>query len=107
MPKVITSPITRWPGTVTIADPLNESQAKLIEAGMKQPDAQEGERVWLTVIDSAKLPAVIGCVVKWELENFTPNPFPFSPRGDSHKLIDWIFRELLTVYFGEAIVPNE
>jgi hypothetical protein len=107
MPKVITSPITRWPGTVTIADPLTIPQAQMIEAGMKQPDAQEGERVWLTVIDAAKLPAVIGCVEKWELENFKPDPFPASPRGDSHKLIDWIFREMLTVYFGEAIVPNE
>ena len=123
MPKVITSPIKRWPGSVTIADPLTIPQAQMIEAGMKQPDAQEGERVWLTIIDSAKLPAVIGCVEKWELENFphtvgmqnltgvmpaiTIANFPASPRGDSHKLIDWIFREMLTVYFGEALaLPN-
>ena len=108
MSKVITSPIQRWAGTVTIADPLTLPQAHLIEQGMKQPEAQEGERVWLSIIDDMKLPAVMGCVEKWELENFTPDPFPASPRGDSHKLIDWIYGEILKVYFGEALaVPND
>lgn len=106
MSKVLTSPIKRWAGTVTIADPLTLPQAQAIEAGMKPP-AQEGDRVWLTAIDELKLPAVQACVEKWELENFTPNPFPASPRKDSHALIDFIFAELLAVYFGEDIVPNE
>lgn len=107
MPKTITSPIKRWPGSVTIADPLTLPQAQLIENGLEKPDTKEGERIWLTVIDTMKLPAVLGCVEKWELENFKSDPFPASPRGDSHKLIDWIFGEMLKVYFGEAIVPNE
>jgi len=74
---------------------------------MKMPDSPKGERVWFTAIDKMKLPAVLGCVIEWKLENFTADPFPASPRGDSHKLVDWIFRELMTVYLGEAIVPNE
>ena len=98
----------RWAGTVTIAEPLTFPQAQLIEAGLKQPEGHEGEdRIWLSVIDVMKLPAVIGCVEKWELAGFTPDPFPASPRGDSHKLIDFIFGEMLKVYFGEQIVPNE
>jgi hypothetical protein len=52
------------------------------------------------------LPAVIACVEKWELADFTPDPFPASPRGDSHKLIDFIFAELLKVYFGEQEIPK-
>lgn len=88
-----------------MADPLTISQAHLIEAGMRQPETQD-ERVWLSVIDEMKLPAIMGCVEKWELENFTPDPFPASPRIDSHKLIDWLFGEILQIYFGEAIVPN-
>lgn len=108
MSKVITSPIKRWAGTVTIADPLTIPQAQLIEAGLKQPEGHEGEsRIWLSVIDAEKLPAVLGCVEKWELENFTHDPFPASPRADSHKLIDWVFSELFKVYIGEAEVPNE
>jgi hypothetical protein len=107
MTKQIISPVARWAGTVTIADPLTIPQAQLIEAGLKQPERQEDEeRIWLSVIDVMKLPAVIACVEKWELADFTPDPFPASPRGDSHKLIDFIFAELLTVYFGEQLVPK-
>ena len=108
MTKQIISPVARWAGTVTIADPLTLPQAQLIEAGLKQPEGYEGQdRIFLSVIDEMKLPAVLGCVVKWELENFTPDPFPASPRGDSHALIDFIFQELMSVYLGESIVPKE
>lgn len=109
MPKIITSPVKRWAGTVTIADPLTLLQAQLIEAGMKPPEAPQDEsgRIWLSTIDELKLPAVLGCVEKWELENFKPDPFPASPRGDSHKLIDFVFSELLQVYFGESDIPKE
>jgi Uma2 family endonuclease len=58
-------------------------------------------------LDAEKLPAVLACVEKWELENFNPEPFPASPRGASHKLIDFIFSELVTIYMGEKEVPNE
>lgn len=105
--KIITSPIERWAGTVTISDPLTLPQAQAIEAGMTTPKASEDDgRIWLTTIDELKLPAVKLCVEEWKLENFTADPFPASPRIDSHKLIDWIFGELLTIYFGEALVPN-
>lgn len=98
----------RWAGAVTIADPLTLPQAQLIEAGLKQPEGHEGEtRIFLSVIDEMKLPAVIACVEKWDLTNFTPDPFPASPRGESHKLIDFIFQELMNVYLGESIVPKE
>lgn len=110
MSKQITSPLKRWPGSVVIADPLTIPQAQFIEAGLKQP-AQKGEKVFFTALDVMKLPAVLACVEKWELENFPPavgmDNFPASPRKDSHLLVDWIFGELLKVYSGEAIVPNE
>ncbi len=54
-----------------------------------------------------KLRAIKLCVEKWELQNFTAEPFPFSPRKDTHKLIDWLWNEILTIYEGESIVPNE
>ena len=103
----------RWAGAVTIADPLTIPQAKLIEAGMGRPPEDEGNpsgRVWLSVIDEMQLPAVLGCVEKWELANMpeviTIDNFPASPRGESHKLVDELYRELLKIYFGEAQVPN-
>jgi len=110
MSKQITSPIERWAGTVTIADPLTIPQAQLIEAGMKPPESEEGGRIWLSVIDRNQLPAVIACVEKWELadmpETITADTFPASPRSESHKLIEWLFREILKVYFGETEIPN-
>lgn len=106
MSKTVISPIERWAGTVTIADPLTLPQAQLIEHAMQPPEV-EGEKIWLSTIDANKLPAVQACVEKWELQNFTPDPFPASPRVDSHRLMDWIFAEILTVYMGEAVVPNE
>jgi len=40
--KVITSPIERFAGSVTIADPLTIPQAQAVEAGMeKEPEPQE------------------------------------------------------------------
>lgn len=111
MSKVIKSPLQRWAGEVTISDPLTLSQAHLIEDGLTQPQGGEDGRIWFTVIDDKQLPAILGCVEKWSLSNFPENPtlenFPASPRGDSHKLIDWLFSEIRNVYFGEAQVPNE
>ena len=113
MSKVITSPVKRWAGTVTIADPLTIPQAEQIENALGIDETQpieEGKRVWLTVNDKKMLPAVFACVEAWNLqglEGVTFETFPASPRGASHKLIDWIFKEILSVYFGEAEVPNE
>lgn len=111
MSKVITSPIKRWAGTVTIADPLTISQAQAIENGLAIPEKTDDGRIWYSVIDTNQLPAIFACVEKWELENMPENltaeNFPASPRGESHKLIDWIFSELRKVYFGELEIPNE
>lgn len=111
MSKVVISPIERFKGSVTIADPLTLPQAHLIEAGMTPPEDGADGRVWLTVIDDKQLPAIFGCVEKWELENMpaslTAENFPASPRVDSHKLIEWLFTEIRKVYFGEISIPNE
>jgi hypothetical protein len=110
MSKTVSSPIQRWEGSVTIADPLTIPQAQLIEAAMSKPEAGEDGRLWLTVIDKMQLPAIVACVEKWNLSNLpehiTAENFPASPRADSHKLIDWLFGEIRAVYFGEASVPN-
>lgn len=109
MPKIITSPVSQWQGTVTIADPLYLPQVEAIEAAFDfKPD---GEKVWLSVLDKNKLPAIFACVEKWNLENFPDAPtletFPLSPRPASTKLITWLWQEICAVYLGEVIVPNE
>ena len=111
MPRQITSPVKKWPGTVTISEPLTFPQAQAIEDAIGLPDGElkakdKKKRVWLSVSDTARLPAVLACVEKWELEGFTPDPFPASPRAASHQLIEWIFLEIYKVYIGELEDPN-
>jgi len=113
MSKVITSQIKRYPGSVTLADPLNIRQAMLVESGMERPKENEvgaDGRVWLSVVDEKRIPAICACVEKWELENFpndvTPDTFPASPRLHTTKLIEWLFYEIRLVYFGDISVPN-
>lgn len=110
MSKVIQSPVKRWPGSVTIADPFTLSQAMLVEQALGKPEADEDGRTWLTAYDGLKLPAVMGCVEKWDLQNFVfaaDGSFPASPRNATHHLVDWIFQELVTIYIGELDAPNE
>jgi hypothetical protein len=115
MPRTVKSPIERWPGTVKIADPMTLPQVEAIEQAMEMPEAvrnaKEDERVWMTAIDAPQIPAILACVEKWELERFPASPtvdtFPMTPRGDSHKLIAWLFSELQKVYNGEQEIPNE
>ena len=109
--KVITTPIEKFAGTLTISDPLTLPQAQAIEQGLTMPQEGADGRVWLSVIDGNQLPAIFACVEKWELTNIHPEvtieTFPASPRVASHKLVEWIFSELRKVYLGEAEIPNE
>ena len=110
MSKIITSPISRWAGTVTLADPLTLPQAQAIEKAMDQKIEEGEKRLIITLIDEYRQPAILTCVEKWDLQNFTltaNGTLPASPRGDSHKLCEWIFSELAEIYFGEALIPNE
>ncbi len=113
MSKRIEVKSERWAGSVTIADPLTMSQARSVEAGLgKPPDTAYADngRVWLSVIDEMRLPAIFACVENWELANMpeklTADNFPASPRGESNALINEIFQAIAKVYFGEALVPN-
>lgn len=109
MPKILSSPSKRWPGSVTIADPLTLPQVEPIEEALEYKP--EGAQVRLTVLDKNRLPAVLACVEKWELEGFpaavTMETFPLSPRPESSKLIGWIWNEILKIYLGDLEVPNE
>jgi hypothetical protein len=111
--KVLQSPSKKWGGSVTIYDPLTMPQVQLIEEVINTSveDKQNGGRVWLSVIDTAMLPAIVACVKEWNLSDFpdtvTLETFPASPRKASHELVKWLFDEIYKVYIGEIQVPNE
>ena len=112
MSREIVSPSKRWPGKVTVADPMTLPQAEAFEAGLSLPDdaKEKGGNVFLSVVDKTQLPTILACVEKWELGNFPESPsletWPFSPRRESHQLIAWLFDEIRKVYLGELEVPN-
>ena len=133
MSKVITSTLARFPGTVTIADPMNFSQWMAWRASRDNANLQHvaavgedeegkatrtltyGEIGLVDAYTLATLPGVLACVEKWELENFpnslTVETFPAAgskyTRLDIANLLIWLAHEVDDVAFGEGNDPNE
>ena len=106
MSKVVTSPVKKWPGTVTLADPLSFPQALAFEDAIDAVRALEDpstQRVNYTL-----LPAVLMCVEKWELEGLgnPPDPFPATPAQASAQLLAWLVGEVSALFREAEDVPN-
>lgn len=111
MPKPISSPSSRWPGSVVLADPLTLPQALAWEKAIRISQALSGD-ITMTDLNYAMLPGVCACVDKWELEGLgqlTPDTFPATPRKASMELLGWLIGEITRVYVGEEAKadPNE
>jgi hypothetical protein len=111
MSKIITSPSKRWPGSVTIADPITLPQAEAINDARRHfydNRKQEGEYISYLDLDKPRIPAIMACVEKWELKDFPVNgSIPMSPEKSRHTLVNWIWKELEAIYDAEDEVPNE
>lgn len=105
MPKLITSPVDAWPGTVTLASPLTFPQRFAIEDALTVArslgEASEAR------FNYALLPGILACVERWELGNFPAEPtvdtWPATPRSASAQLIAWLITEIVKLY--EATEP--
>ena len=103
MSKRISSPSSRWPGSVTLSDPMTLPQALAWEKAIRATQATAGEAT-LTDVNYALLPGICACVEKWELEGLgqlTPDTFPATPRRKSIELFNWLVSEITQVYVGE------
>lgn len=108
MSKLIVSPVKKWPGTVTLSDPLTLPQswgfADAITAAREL-----GEAAQLSRYNFALLTGVCGCVEKWELQGLpaaiTPDNFPATPRNAAAQLCAWLVGEVVQLYQDEDI-PN-
>jgi hypothetical protein len=101
-----------WRGTVSIYENLFISQVEAVEAALlDRVEVDNENKVRLTHLDKPKLPALIACVEKWNLEGFpeavTKDNFPLTPRRPAHLLVEYIFDEIRVIYNGEITVPNE
>ena len=111
MPKVIRSPVEKYPGTVTLSDPLNFPQLIAFQDAIDEVgNLSSGETSWLK-LRYALLPGLIACVEKWELEGVAEHPtvdtFPATPLRPAGELIDWIQEEVTALLLEAETVPNE
>jgi len=70
----------------------------------------EKKGVFFSDNDEKHSPAILACIEKWNIDNFSltaTGQLPASPRKHTHELIDWLFSEIKKVYFGELEIPNE
>ena len=104
MSKVIECPVKRFPGTVTLSDPLTFPQVFAIQDALEAA-GELGDEIQVLRYNHAILPGVIECVEKWELEG-VPNPpdadnFPATPAEASARLVAWLVGEISDL-FNEA-----
>lgn len=91
---------------------LGKDHLDTLQSKKEYEAISEKNRIWFSVKDEKRLPAVIACVEKWEIPTIpedrrTESTFPSSPRGPSHKLIEFLFNEIFKIYVGELKIPNE
>lgn len=115
MSKVITSPVKRWPGTVTLSDPLTFPQVFAFEDANEavQAEVNNGAKDDLSVarVSWLILPGVLSCVEAWNLKDFPAAPtvdtFPATPKLSRAYLIAWLVREITALYREAEESPNE
>lgn len=111
MGKVITSPVKRYAGSVTLSYPLSYPQYSQWRKAIESlPDGVTlGETVSDDSLVLAMLPGVCACVEKWELagmgEHITPDTFPATPRIASARLLIWLISEINAVIAEEDESP--
>jgi hypothetical protein len=114
MSKVITSPVKRWPGTVTLFDPF---PFPVYNAWMDAIGAAQKIREGLTILDTAVepqltgaiIPGIIACVESWNLSglgNVTAATFPATPRQASIRLVAWLISEIVLIINAEDADPK-
>ena len=105
MPKTITSPVDKWPGTVTLHDPLTFPQVLAFQDAIDEVRGLSGEPT-VSRVNYTMMSGVCICVEAWDLsggfpEHPTPETFPATPRTSSAELASWLISEI-TDLFAEA-----
>lgn len=126
MSRVITSPVKRWPGTVTLADPLNYeqlaawqdavSEAERIKAALQAPLGTTlivGDIVGYPQIAQVFLPGVCACVEAWDIGGtgwpavVGPGTIPATPRAPAARLLSWLIGEISNTISEADDIPND
>ena len=115
MSKVIESPVKRFPGSVTLKDPLPFPLVVKWEEALAKVKRGDDQAALLQSIESSLYPLVVEMVEAWDLKNVqtpvTAENFPNAVKGTSakstHELVDLLIVECQAVYNGnEDADPN-
>ena len=109
MAKQIESPVERFPGSVTLYDPLTFPQVIAYQDAINSV-IDMGETTW-SKLRYEILSGIIPCVETWELEGVpekpTPDNFPATPLQASGELVEWLQEEITSLLTEAETVPNE
>ena len=108
MSKIVKSTIKKFPGSVTLYEPLTFPMVKTFEDAIQKMQELEGVRQLDN--DEVLIPAICSCVEEWNLEglgDLTPETFPGSPRIASARLVAWLIGEIIEMYSESEEDPNE
>jgi len=110
MPKVLTSPVERWPGTVVLPDYFNFGQLMAWDHAMlAAQEVIERSGTW-TEVDKVLLSGFLACVTEWKLSSFPESvsveTFPAHPRKARRKLFSWLTDEITRAIAEGDEVPN-
>jgi len=103
MGKQITSPVDKFPGSVTLKDPLPYPDFIMYEKEIASANVDgitEGERE-LCLFAAASV-----FIEKWDLENFDPDNKPATPRTPVIKLLTWLITEIGKMINGIEDIPK-
>jgi hypothetical protein len=109
MSKQIISPVKRFPGSVTLSDPLSYPQVfawrDAIAKVEEFPDGSPFD------VNAAIVPGILAIVEKWELDKF-PTPvtmenFPATPPVSAARLVAWITGEITSLFSEAEEIPLE
>ena len=110
MSKVITSPVKRFPGTVTLSDPLTFPQVFAFDDAIKEVNALPEDDTSWTRKYYIIMQGICPCIEQWNLEGLgqlTADNFPATPKVPIANLIMWLAGEIYQLYRDAEDVPLE
>lgn len=116
MSRVVDSPFTRWPGSVTLCDYLTLPQIIAWRNAWRHAETFTHSNGESQVIDDpleyrrALLPGALGCFESFALtglpQKLTPDNFPGAPGLEAGELANWLFRIVACEIAGEESIPK-
>ncbi len=111
MSKVVTCPVARFPGTVTLSDPLTYPQSIAFAQALNDIDElPTGTRQELYDFVKIMVPAIAQCVEQCDIDGveLKAELFPSTPNIAAQKLLAWLTEEVLALFRdAEPDDPNE